>query len=126
MSRYFRRYDPILYGIILGIIVILGVNILGMTTSKGSKVEIYVDGRLKNVYKLQKDERYIDVDTNLGGVRLEFKDNKVRAITSNSPLKLIVKQGWIEDPGETLIGIPDKMVVKVVGESKDDIDFIIR
>ncbi|MDO4589545.1 MAG: NusG domain II-containing protein, partial [Fusobacterium sp.] len=65
------------------------------------------------------------------GVNVKFKDNMVRVTTSNSPLKLNVKQGWIKDPGEVIIGVPDRLLIKIVGESnkndkKDDIDFIVR
>ncbi|MGL5521409.1 MAG: NusG domain II-containing protein, partial [Cetobacterium sp.] len=48
---------------------------------------------------------------------------------SNSPLKLNVKQGWIGQPGEVIIGVPDRLIIKVVGktnERSDDVDFIIK
>lgn len=125
-NRYFRKFDIIIYAVVLSVFVALGLNIVGMENEKASKVEIYVDGDLKHVYKLQKDQRYVEVDTNLGGIRLELKDNQVRVVSSNSPLKLIVKQGWAKYPGDTLIGIPDRAVVKIVGESEDDVDFILR
>lgn len=126
-SRYFRRLDPLIYLGILGVFLTLGWNIIGMEVQQASKVEVYVDGDLKHVYNLQMDQRFIDVDTNLGGIRLELKDNQVRVVTSNSPLKLIVKQGWAKYPGDTLIGIPDRAVVKIVGKGReDDVDFILR
>ncbi|GLI58006.1 hypothetical protein PM10SUCC1_35200 [Propionigenium maris DSM 9537] len=126
-SRYFRRLDPLIYLGILGVFLTLGWNIIGMEVQQASKVEVYVDGDLKHVYNLQMDQRFIDVDTNLGGIKLELKDNQVRVVTSNSPLKLIVKQGWAKYPGDTLIGIPDRAVVKIVGKGReDDVDFILR
>ncbi len=126
-NRYFRRLDPLIYLGILGVFLTLGWNIIGMEVQQASKVEVYVDGDLKHVYSLQMDQRFIDVDTNLGGIRLELKDNQVRVVSSNSPLKLIVKQGWAKYPGDTLIGIPDRAVVKIVGKGReDDVDFILR
>ena len=94
-------------------------------------MEIYVDGNLQYVYPLQEEERDIFVDTNIGGVNVKFKDNMVRVTTSNSPLKLNVKQGWIKNPGEVIIGVPDRLLIKIVGDSKNnnndnDLDFIIR
>ena len=62
--------------------------------------------------------------TEIGGVNVEFIDNKVRVISSNSPKKLIVKQGFISKAGETLIGVPDKVIIKVTGDS--DLDYIIK
>jgi len=126
-NRYFRRLDPLIYLGILSVFLTLGWNIVGMEVQEASKVEVYVDGDLKHVYRLQEEQRFIEVDTNLGGIRLELKSNQVRVVTSNSPLKLIVKQGWAKHPGDTLIGIPDRAVVKIVGKGKeDDVDFILR
>ena len=95
---------------------------------KGAKAEIWVDGELKYVYPLQEEEKNIFVETNLGGCNVQFKDNMVRVTTSNSPLKIAVKQGFIKSPGEVIIGIPDRLVVKVVGDSENDsdVDFVAR
>lgn len=73
-------------------------------------------------------KKIIFVETNLGGCNVQFKDNMVRVTTSNSPLKIAVKQGFIKSPGEVIIGIPDRLVVKVIGDSEDDsgIDFVAR
>ena len=95
---------------------------------KPSKVEIYVDGNLKYVYPLQKEQRDIFVDTVLGGVNVQLKDNMVRVTSSNSPKKINVKRGWISSPGEVIIGIPDRLLIKIVGdkENEDGLDYIIR
>ena len=77
---------------------------------------------------IQEEEKNIFVETNLGGCNVQFKDNMVRVTTSNSPLKIAVKQGFIKSPGEVIIGIPDRLVVKVVGDSENDsdVDFVAR
>ena len=130
-ARYFKRGDMIIYSFLLFFFITLGINITKSSQEKASKVEIYVDGNLKYVYPLQEEERDIFVDTNIGGVNVKFKDNMVRVTTSNSPLKLNVKQGWIKNPGEVIIGVPDRLLIKIVGDSKNnnndnDLDFIIR
>ena len=70
-NRYFRRLDPLIYLGILSVFLTLGWNIVGMEVQEASKVEVYVDGDLKHVYRLQEEQRFIEVDTNLGGIRLE-------------------------------------------------------
>ena len=130
-AKYFKIGDLIIYSSLLFFFITLGINITKLSQEKASKVEIYVDGNLQYVYPLQEEERDIFVDTNLGGVNVKFKDNMVRVTTSNSPLKLNVKQGWIKDPGEVIIGVPDRLLIKIVGDSKnssngDDLDFVIR
>lgn len=129
--KYFKIGDLIIYSFFIIFFTRLGLKIMNLSQERASKVEIYVDSELKYVYPLQKEERDIFVDTNIGGVNVKFKDNMVRVTSSNSPLKLNVKQGWIKDPGEVIIGVPDRLLIKIVGDKKDntnsdDIDFIVR
>ncbi len=127
-KRFFKFGDLFIYSFFILFFTILGLKILKLGEEKASKAEIYVDGVLKYVYPLQKEERDIFVDTVLGGVNVKFKDNMVRVTTSNSPRKINVKRGWIGSPGEVIIGIPDRLLIKVVGEknNNDDLDYIIK
>lgn len=126
--RYFRVGDLVVYLFFIIFFYTLGTKVLELGEEKPSKVEIYVDGTLKYIYPLQKEERDIFVDTVLGGVNVKFKDNMVRVTSSNSPRKINVKRGWISSPGEVIIGIPDRLLIKIVGDKKDEdgLDYIIR
>ena len=106
--RYFRVGDLVVYLFFIIFFYTLGTKVLELGEEKPSKVEIYVDGTLKYIYPLQKEERDIFVDTVLGGVN--------------------VKRGWISSPGEVIIGIPDRLLIKIVGDKKDEdgLDYIIR
>lgn len=127
-KRYFRVGDLVVYLFFIIFFYTLGTKVLELGEEKPSKVEIYVDGTLKYIYPLQKEERDIFVDTVLGGVNVKFKDNMVRVTSSNSPKKINVKRGWISSPGEVIIGIPDRLLIKIVGDKKDEdgLDYIIR
>ena len=126
--RYFRVGDLVVYLFFIIFFYTLGTKVLELGEEKPSKVEIYVDGTLKYIYPLQKEERDIFVDTVLGGVNVKFKDKMVRVTSSNSPKKINVKRGWISSPGEVIIGIPDRLLIKIVGDKKDEdgLDYIIR
>ena len=127
-TKYFKIGDLVIYIFLVIFFSTLILKISGFKDIKGAKAEIWVDGELKYVYPLQEEEKNIFVETNLGGCNVQFKDNMVRVTTSNSPLKIAVKQGFIKSPGEVIIGIPDRLVIKVVGDSEDDsdIDFVAR
>lgn len=126
--KYFRVGDLVIYLFFIIFFYSLGMKVIELGEEKPSKVEIYVDGNLKYVYPLQKEEKDVFVDTVLGGVNVKFKDNMVRVTSSNSPKKINVKRGWISSPGEVIIGIPDRLLIKIVGDKKaeDDLDYIIR
>ena len=127
-TRYFKIGDLVIYIFLMIFFSILIFKIGSFKDVKGAEAEIWGDGELKYVYSLQKEEKNVFVETNLGGCNIQFKDNMVRVTTSNSPLKIAVKQGFIKSPGEVIIGIPDRLVIKVVGDSEDDsdIDFVAR
>ncbi|WP_418964247.1 NusG domain II-containing protein [Cetobacterium sp.] len=128
-KRYFRKGDIVVYTLLIVIFSILGVQITKFKASDAANAEVYVNNQLKYVYPLQSEERDIFVPTDIGGVNIKIKDKKIRVTTSNSPLKLNVKQGWIGQPGEVIIGVPDRLIIKVVGktnERTDDVDFVIK
>ncbi|MGL4308264.1 NusG domain II-containing protein [Cetobacterium sp. SF1] len=128
---YFKKYDIIIYLFLFLFFASLGKMIQSFKYQKASKAEIYVDGDLKYVYPLQNDEKNIFVNTEIGGVNVKFQDNMVRVTSSNSPLKLCVKQGWIKNPGDVIVGVPDKLLIKIIGDnsnndSEEQLDFILR
>ena len=127
-TKYFKIGDLVIYIFLIIFFSVLIFKIGSFKDIKGAKAEIWVDGELKYVYPLQEEEKNIFVETNLGGCNVQFKNNMVRVTTSNSPLKIAVKQGFIKSPGEVIIGIPDRLVVKVIGDSENDsdIDFVAR
>lgn len=125
-GRFFRKGDLLIYLFLITFFLGLGYRGYNMAEIKGSKAEIYVDGKLKYIQKLQDEEKNIFVETELGGIDVQLKERKVRVTSSNSPKKLIVKQGWISRPGEVLIGIPDKVIVKIIGEGEEELDYVAK
>lgn len=124
---YFKKWDLAIYLFIFSILFSLFSYGRTLNNLKGNKVEVYVDNQLKYVFDLQEDKKEYFVDTNLGGVNLEINKMKIRVTSSNSPLKICVKQGWISNSGDTIVGIPDRLLVKVVGtQETDDVDTVIK
>lgn len=127
-SCYFKKGDIIIYFFILIFFSFAFKHIIGMETVKGNKIEIYVDNQLKYVYPLQEARKDYFVDTNLGGVNVQIENMRVRVTTSNSPQKICVKQGWISNTGDAIIGIPDRLLIRIVGNSNEneELDSIAR
>lgn len=129
-SVYFKKGDLIVYFIIGCIFLFLGNQILkSKSTTKPKIAEIYVNNELKYIYPLEIEKKEFFIPTDIGGVNIRIQDKKIRVITSNSPLKLDVKQGWIGESGQVIIGVPDRLIIKIVGEKKsqyEDIDYIIK
>lgn len=124
-AEYFKRGDGIVYVALCFLFFQLGMRILEFPELKAEKAEIYVDGKLEYVYLLQEEQKLFFVDTSIGGVNVEIRDKKIRVTSSNSPLKLCVKQGWIGSVGESIIGVPDRLLIQIVGEvAEEDEDYV--
>jgi len=107
------------------LIVILGIIVLGIfifvniTKEEGSIAEVYFEDNLVLTIDLNIDSEYT-VDGELGDVVLEVKDKKIRVKSENSPRNICSKEGYIGDSSRTLICLPNKIIVKIVGETEID------
>ncbi|UNC90915.1 NusG domain II-containing protein [Candidatus Contubernalis alkaliaceticus] len=54
---------------------------------------------------------------------IEILDQRVRVISSACPDKLCVHSGWIDKPGQLLVCLPNKVVVRIISDEQQDIDF---
>lgn len=125
-NKYFKIGDLVIYSLLIVFFLVLFIKVKSFKDVKGAKAEIWVNGNLEYIYPLQAEEKNIFIDTVIGGCNIQIKDYMIRVTSSNSPLKIAVKQGFIKSPGEVIIGIPDRLVIKIVGEGEEEIDFIAR
>lgn len=70
------------------------------------------------------DEGIFTVQGELGEMKIEINSGKVRVKDSSCPLKICVREGWIDSSGGEIICVPNRVVVKV-GEGKD-IDVLLK
>ena len=120
MRKRFGRNDIIL----ISVIVIISVALLliwklvylkGQDTDSDACVEVTIDGRAYGTYPLSKDDT------------IEIKNGGVADMTSaDCPDHLCVKQKAISKEGESIICLPNKVVVTVKSDTKSDIDSISK
>lgn len=69
----------------------------------------------------------IPIESQYGYNLIELGEDKVRVIEADCPDKIDVKQGWISGIGETIVCLPNRMVIEIKGIEKDtEIDIINR
>ncbi len=56
----------------------------------------------------------------LGETEIEVKDGQVQVVRSPGPQKICVRQGWISEPGQILICLPNRVTVEIPGEAGYD------
>jgi hypothetical protein len=79
-------------------------------------VEIEVNGNSYKTYPLVNYEETIKIKTKLGENIIQIKDNKVHILDADCPDKVCIKDGYISEPGQILVCLPNKVVVEVKGK----------
>ena len=64
------------------------------------------------------------IKTEYGYNLVEIDDEKVRVIEADCPDKIDVKQGYISRIGETIVCLPNKLVIEIKGLEDTGIDII--
>lgn len=104
---------------ILGIIVLVIFVFTTITKEDGSIAEVYYKDKIVLTIDLNVDGEYV-THGELGDVVLEVKDKKIRVKSENSPRNICSREGYIGDSTRTLICLPNKVIVKIIGENKID------
>lgn len=132
MRKRFGRNDIIL----ISVIVIISVALLliwklvylnGQDTDSDACVEVTIDGRDYGTYPLSKDDT-IEIKNGDGDVTntLVIKGGVADMTSADCPDHLCVKQKAISKEGESIICLPNKVVVTVKSDMKSDIDSISK
>ena len=130
MRKRFGRNDIIL----ISVIVIISVALLlvwklvylkGQDTDSDACVEVTINGRAYGTYPLSKDDT-IEIKNGDGDVTntLVIKGGVADMTSADCPDHLCVKQKAISKEGESIICLPNKVVVTVKSDMKSDIDSI--
>lgn len=113
-------------------VLILSLTSMGYIKKQGLSnedkyVSIQVNGQ--EIKKIIFDDsiigKAIPLETEYGYNLIEFGDNEVRVIEADCPDKYDVKQGSISRIGETIICLPNRLVIEIKGvENADGIDMM--
>jgi hypothetical protein len=128
MSKRFGKNDLIF---LLVLLVLSGAAFLFFYVwngTKGSSVEITVDGSLYAVYNLKTDA-VIPISDENGTVTntLTISGGKAKMTEADCPDKLCMHQNAISLSGENIVCLPNRVVCTVVGDAEEDeFDAIVK
>lgn len=115
-----KKRDFVLIGIILAV-VLIAFAVVSLIKKDGSYVVVRVDGKEVSRYTLSKDGEY---ELNGGTNVLRIENGKAYLISANCPDHLCVKQGKIDQSGETITCLPNRLTVTVYSSNKSDVELI--
>ena len=123
-GRKFRN-DLIFIAAILAVVA-LGAAVLFFLRGEGSTVQVEVDGTVIGTYPLSVD-REVEIITGENGEELNLlviKDGKATVTTATCPDGICAAHRPISREGESIICLPHKVVVTVVGGEGDEPDVV--
>ena len=114
--------------VILCFMAIILFSVIAFSNKKtNKKALVYYDNNLIKTIDLNVDETVnYEVDGYNGKLKLVVQNGKIKVEEENSPLHLCSKQGFIDKTYESIICLPNKIVIKIVSDNKENYDTIIR
>ncbi|MBC7229352.1 MAG: NusG domain II-containing protein [Actinobacteria bacterium] len=86
------------------------------------RAAVSVNGREVMVLSLQEDRVELAVEGYRGRSYLQVAGGRVRMLDSACPDKLCVHAGWISRPGESIVCLPNRVVIEIkTGEEGPDV-----
>lgn len=121
---FFKKGDLFIYLFIL--ILTIFPFLLQFFTGEMNQLTKYDKGNYyieitfgENKYKYAIEENRV-IELKNGLIIIEIKDKKVRVRQSDCKDKLCVRKSWIDRPGQFIICMPNKLVVKIIGDQEYD------
>lgn len=96
----------------------LGIN---LPSAGAAEAAVFQDGKLLQRLKLDKDQ---EVALFNGRMLLELRDGRIRVKESDCPRRICLHTGWIQHPGETIVCVPNKMVIEINASGAPRVDAV--
>ena len=107
--------------IICGVITLLFFLFIQINKQpKLKKALVYYDNSLVLEIDLSLDEQEYQVHGYNGLVTIKAGNSRVKVNEEDSPLHLCSKQGYIYNTYETIVCLPNKIIIEIVGNEKLD------
>jgi hypothetical protein len=116
LGRWWAPGDVI---IVLAVVALsaflIAQGIAGAGADYNLEVRVSVNGNEVLSHPLSEDAAELTVQGYGGESYLEIDGGRVRMIDSACPDKLCVKTGWISRPGESIVCLPNRVVIEIKG-----------
>ncbi|MGN0141227.1 MAG: NusG domain II-containing protein [Roseburia sp.] len=121
------KKNDILFIVVVGVLLFLLVVFMQLTGGReGARVQVTVDGEVYGIYSLTQEQT---VDIVIDGETtntLVISEGEADMIWAECPDKLCVHQKAISKSNETIVCLPNKVVVQVLGGEESEFDSIAK
>ena len=124
MNKRFGKNDVIFLSLLAMMCIVVCVVIYAGGMKKGSYITITVEGKEYGTYFLQ-EEQTIPVGEPVMNI-IVIEDGKAMMMEADCPDQLCVKQKAICYDKESIICLPNKIVVTVTSEEEGELDAVVN
>ena len=104
--------------VVIVLIVIILLFSLTLFRKKANIANVYYENELILEIDLSINKTY-EVDGYNGKVVIEVLNNQIRVVEENSPYHLCSKQGFVSKSGESIICLPNKIIIELPNDELD-------
>lgn len=119
---FFKKSDIILM-ISIVIIGLISAVYISLAKTKGDKVEIKVNNRIYGTYSLYIDRTVVVEGKNSKNI-VTIKDGSVKMSSASCKNQICVHHSPISKAGESIICLPNKVIVRIKGSSSKGVDAV--
>lgn len=118
-----KRNDAILIGIllVLGILAVFCIEGYKKSNTNNGEAVVFVDGKEVGRYPLREDTEVL-IEGKIGTNLLVIEDGKAFIKEADCPDKICIYHGKIHKNKETVVCLPNKVVVEIQNGQESDID----
>lgn len=113
--------------LLLSLLLLGAIGLFFVSPKKlmGSEVKVTVDGKVTGVYELSLNQE-IEIKSEDGINNLVIEDGNAYISFANCPDLYCKKHQKISRVGETIVCLPHKVVIEIVGEKKGSVDAVTQ
>ena len=122
MRLKFQKGDWIAVALVIVLAVGLLLPFLPASGTRPGAVQVWQDGVLRKTLPLDRDSTYV-LDTPYRNV-ITIRDGQAAITESTCPGADCVHSGWIRHTGRSIVCLPNRTEVRIVG-TDGDVDFVV-
>ena len=125
MNRRFGKNDVIFISFLAVFCIAVCVLVYQGGSVEGSNMTITVDGQVYGTYSLLEEQTIVIEEGDAKNV-IEIKGGKAYMLEASCPDQLCVDQNEISFDKESIICLPNKVVLTVTSDVESDVDLQVR
>ena len=107
--------------LLIVLLIVLGASslfIVSLFQAQGETVQIFQNNEIKFQFNLNEEKRFV-IENQSGFIQIFIEDKKVWVNDSSCSAKICKKMGKISKTGQTIVCVPNKIFIQIVGKNKD-------